>query len=232
MTNKSTQLLITCEHASNALPEEWAFLFERSGDVLETHRGFDPGALELAEVLAKELDSTLQVYPWSRLLIEPNRSLHHKSLFSEFSKKLSKSDKQRLIQEYWTPYRDRVIEDIRKQISSNQKVIHVSVHTFTPVWEGKNRDVDIGILYDPKRKEEQRFCREWKKQVELKAPDYNVRMNQPYKGSADGFTTFLRNMFLNDEYIGLELEVNQKFWFENSEWMKITELLAGSLNNE
>ncbi|MEX0661557.1 MAG: N-formylglutamate amidohydrolase [Balneolaceae bacterium] len=230
MLHKPTKFLITCEHATNALPEEWAFLFENSAAVLETHRGWDPGALQLAETIANELDATLHHYPWSRLLIEPNRSLHHQSLFSEFTKKRTKSEKEQLVQQYWTPYRNRVREVIQKMISSN-RVVHISVHTFTPVLKGVNRSVDIGLLYDPKRKDEQEFCREWKKRVKLVAPKFKMRMNQPYKGSADGFTTSLRNKFLNEEYLGIELEVNQKFWFENkAKWMKIAEMLAGSLS--
>jgi hypothetical protein len=36
-----------------------------------------------------------------------------------------------------------------------------------------------------------------------------VRRNYPYRGTADGFTTYLRRQFSARKYLGIELEVNQ-----------------------
>jgi hypothetical protein len=41
-----------------------------------------------------------------------------------------------------------------------------------------------------------------------------VRFNYPYLGKADGFTTFMRKQFPKN-YIGIEIEVNQKFAANN-----------------
>ena len=48
-------LLLTCEHAVNAVPERWRHLFRGNTEVLETHRGWDRGAADLAEAIAREL---------------------------------------------------------------------------------------------------------------------------------------------------------------------------------
>jgi hypothetical protein len=42
-----------------------------------------------------------------------------------------------------------------------------------------------------------------------------VRFNYPYLGKADGFTTFMRKQFPKN-YIGIEIEVNQKFAANNT----------------
>jgi predicted N-formylglutamate amidohydrolase len=60
MQNKT---IITCEHASNRLPEKWAHLFEGAQDVLETHRGWDPGAIQIARVDSDRLGAKLFVFP-------------------------------------------------------------------------------------------------------------------------------------------------------------------------
>src|SRR5690606_12505571 len=87
----------------------------------------------------------------TRLLVELNRSLHHPRLFSEISKPLSREEKRKVIRQHYTPYRQRAEQAIGEQIQSGDEVIHLSVHTFTPVLNGDVRKADIGLLYDPSR---------------------------------------------------------------------------------
>lgn len=222
--------IITCEHASNKLPEEWRHLFEGAGDVLETHRGWDPGAIQLAKTIAERLGVKLFVHPWSRMLVEPNRSLHHRQLFSEYTEHLSDSERNKLINSFWSPHRDHIKQEIRSAASSGKQVIHIGIHTFTPVWKQKERDLDIGLLYDPKRNEEKRFCVKWKKELEASRPEFKIRMNRPYLGKDDGLTTGLRREFSEENYLGIEIEVNQKYWFRSKgEWSQIADKLAESL---
>jgi len=232
MSKKQIHWLVSCEHASSALPERWAQFFEQAGELLDSHRGWDPGSLEMAEAIADSLGVKPHVYSWSRLLIEPNRSQHHPKLFSEISKNLTNDQKQELIDLYWSPHRNRIRNEIHKEKSSQKRVIHISVHTFTPVWDGVIRNVDVGLLYDPRRKSEQQFCRKWKSQLQDVFPDLKIRMNQPYSGSSDGLTTALRKEFTENEYTGVEIEMNQKYWYENKTgWKRILEMLADSVRN-
>ena len=201
--------VITCEHGGNNIPPAYAPYFEEADTLLQTHRGFDPGALELYHLLAKELGDFSQYSQTSRLLVELNRSLHHKSLFSSISKKLQPSVRKEIIASYYLPYRSLVEEKISNFLSEGNSVIHISVHSFTPELDGEIRKADIGLLYDPARKDEKAFCEQWKKQLKELSPAATVRMNYPYKGTADGFTTYLRKRFPKG-YTGIELEVNQK----------------------
>ncbi|MDN3594124.1 N-formylglutamate amidohydrolase [Zunongwangia endophytica] len=224
------KLILTCEHATNALPQEFSYLKNDQDPVWATHRAYDPGAFKLFQELEEIADFSF-VYNFSRLLIEPNRSLHHPNLFSEYSKSLSNNEKSELINSYYLNYRNKVEKCISEFIKIGEDVIHISVHSFTPILNGVERKADIGLLYDPARGVEKDFAKIWKLNLS-KELDLKVRFNYPYLGKADGFTTYLRNKF-STNYAGLELEVNQKFVAENefSEVMmaSITRSLKGSL---
>jgi len=224
--------IITCEHASNKVPAEWAHLFKGSKDALDSHYGWDPGAIELAVRIAEKLGAKLHAYPWSRLLIEPNRSKGHTALFSNFTKSLPIGQKIALMEKYYMPYRKKVRDEIEKATASGKQVIHISAHTFTPAWEGEVRDLDIGLLYDPRRKTEKEFCRSWKKILAGHLPELRARMNRPYRGIADGHTASLRQEFGGEDYLGIEIEVNQKHWFKSRQvWNSICENIADSLSS-
>lgn len=223
------KFLITCEHASNLVPDDYLHLFTGAEEVLQTHRGWDPGATVIAHTIQRALHAPLISYPYSRLLIEPNRSLHHPRLFSEFSRQLSKSEKQDLVQHFYIPYRKEAERILSSIISHHMKVIHLSIHTFTPALNETDREFDIGLLYDPARTEEKEFSRRWKQSLQQAKPGLHVRMNQPYKGTSDGFTTFLRTRF-GDSYLGIELEVNQQHFFNGGQhWIRICRMISDSL---
>jgi len=216
------KLVLTCEHAGNEIPQDFQALFEPYQAVLNTHKGLDLGALDVFQSL-KPLASFHSYETTSRLLIELNRSLHHKDLFSKISKELDAERKDLLIKTIYKPYRDNVEGKISKYLAEGQQVLHLSIHSFTPIWNGTSRNCDLGILYDPKRKEEKAFAKELKEKV-LKNSDFKVRFNYPYKGSSDGFTTHLRKRFPNN-YLGIELEINQKFSHENHMEKRIKDII-------
>jgi predicted N-formylglutamate amidohydrolase len=204
-------LLLTCEHGGNHIPPPYRALFRGAGEVLKSHRGWDPGAVELADRCAKELTAPLFSATVSRLLIELNRSLHHRSLFSQYTRDLDQAAKAQLIGEYYQPYRTAVEEHVAQQVKQGERVLHVSVHSFTPELDGEVRNADVGLLYDPARPWERSFCDDWRKALLAHDSGLRVRKNYPYLGSGDGFTTYLRTRFSNSQYAGIEIEVNQRF---------------------
>jgi len=225
----SHRFVITCEHASNRIPGTFRHLFSGADDVLTSHRGWDPGALNIAHTIKDALRAPLFIFPITRLLIEPNRSAHHPRLFSEFTKGLSQDEKERIITTYYHPYRESVTAYIDSIISGNQHVIHLSIHTFAPVLNGEVRDIDIGLLYDPNRPTEKKLCNRWKQILRNEMENLRIRMNRPYKGTSDGFTTTLRRRF-GDAYTGIELEVNQQYFMDGGEpWERLNKILSKSL---
>lgn len=90
------------------------------------------------------------------------------------------------------------------------RVLHVSVHSFTPILRGKKRDVDVGFLYDPARPNETELAKHWIKDLTRMEPGLVLRRNHPYRGVDDGHTTELRKQ-VGARYAGVELELNQRF---------------------
>ena len=219
--------VVTCEHAGNTVPLNYAHLFHGKEDILQSHRGWDPGAVEVASALSNELSALFFICETTRLLVEPNRSLHSDSLFSEYSQGLTDTEKDHLLQTYYYPHRTTVEELIR---NSEDPVLHISIHTFTPVWNGLERIVDVGLLFDPVRKNETKFCGDYRTKLNKSLPSINIEFNEPYKGIDDGFTTYLRRQFHDDQYLGIEIEINQKF--AGTENLKeITEALSQSVRS-
>lgn len=210
MNNK---IIITCEHASNIIPKEWQHLFNSdfAQKDLATHLGIDLGAKDAASYFTKHFKCPYFFGDYSRLLIELNRTLNNKNLFSKYSQNLNIHDKEEIIHKYYTPYRHNVENLFRQLIDSGHRVIHFSIHSFTPVLNNIERETDIGLLYDPKRKDEKRLCTLIKQDYIRSFNNYKIRLNYPYKGTSDGFTTYLRKVFSINHYIGIEIELNQKY---------------------
>lgn len=222
-------LVLTCEHGGNTIPPAYAPFFEGQQELLSTHRGYDIGAKELFESL-KGLAHTSYFADISRLLVELNRSPHHKELFSSVTKTLPEGIKQQILQDHYYPYRGTVGDKIKEFIGMGGQVLHLSIHTFTPVLEGEERKTAVGLLYDPKRSFERRFCQGWKDQLQQLDPALRVRLNYPYLGISDGFPTYLRHRFSDEQYMGIELEVNQKFPLgDKGRWKQLQQLVKESL---
>jgi predicted N-formylglutamate amidohydrolase len=145
----------------------------------------------------------------TRLLADPNRSRHHPRVFSEFTRVLPAVERDRILAQHWAPHRARVEAEVVRGLGAGRRVLHVAVHSFTPVLEGVARATDVGLLYDPARRAERRLCTRWQELLRSEAPDLRVRRNHPYRGTADGLTTALRRRF-GPRYLGIELEVSQK----------------------
>jgi predicted N-formylglutamate amidohydrolase len=229
------RVVVTCEHATNRVPAAYRRLFKSKAakTALESHRGWDPGSIEIGRNLSRAVGAPLFAASASRLLIEVNRSRHHSHLFSEFSKDLDRSARAQVIATYYDAHRLRVTNAIRSLLKKRNLVLHLSVHTFTPALDGVVRNADVGLLYDPRRSRELTFCNAWKKTLKACAPRLRVRRNYPYLGRADGFTTFLRRELDAPGYLGIELEVNQRFTVpaRRDDWRLLLTVLRDSLRS-
>ncbi len=217
-------LLITCEHGGNEVPAPYRRLF--SERALQSHRGYDAGALTLARDFARAFGAELAYSTVSRLLVELNRSIGHRQLFSP---SVPPSVRQDLLKRYYYPYRSKVESNVAETVRRGKRVIHLSCHSFTPRLNGERRRADVGLLFDPRRRGEAELCRAWQRELRQSAPQLRVRRNYPYRGYNDGFTTYLRTRFSASQYVGVELEVNQKFPKGNaSAWRSLRRQLVAS----
>ena len=199
-------LMLTCEHASNKLPA--AFKSAVPAEVLKTHRAYDIGALAVFRKLVKFAKPEFYSEgKYSRLFVDLNRTITNKSAFSDFLRNNENAKAQATA--YWNEYRAAIDKFVKA--NAKKEIIHLGIHSFTPVLNGKVRNTDIGILYDPSRPQERAYANVIKAEIKRLYPAMKVRFNYPYKGSSDGLTTTLRKK-LGPRYAGLEIEINQKFF--------------------
>jgi predicted N-formylglutamate amidohydrolase len=208
---KNTTLIITCEHAANEIPGKYRYLFSGYENILKTHRGYDLGVLSLAKHFANTFNVKLFRTRFSRLLVDVNRSLWRRTLFSEITKSLTRNEKDIILKEYYYPHRNEITQHIEKEAQNGQKLLHIALHSFTPVLNGTERKAELGFLYNPQRKNEKAISRNWKKTMQKELPQWRLRYNYPYRGKPDGLTAHFRRMYPDNKYLGIELEVNQKF---------------------
>lgn len=221
-------IVLSCEHASNHFPAKYQHII-KSEAVIQSHRGYDIGAKVLCMGLAKAFNVEFVLAGVSRMLIDFNRSVTNPGVYSAWSKHLPPADKEKLIANYYRPYRDKVEQLIRQQLKHCDHVIHLSVHSFTPKLNGKVRTADIGLLYDPQRAHERKFAAHLQANLKANEPDLRVRRNYPYKGTSDGFTTYLRKLFAAKYYSGIELEVNQLLLAKPQSIHAMVKVLASSI---
>ncbi len=223
------KLIITCEHGGNTIPRPYRALFIGHEALLASHRGYDLGALGCARKLAARLDASLYSATTSRLLADLNRTPGHPRLFSKITRGLDPAARQDILAKYHAPHWQRVRAAVKEQLDAGQWVVHIACHSFTPVLDGRVRDMDVGLLYDPRRAAERRFCDVWKEGLVARAPHLRVRRNAPYKGVSDGLATHLRSLFPK-HYLGVELELNQRDCIENrSRWRALCAAVIESL---
>ncbi len=226
---KNFRLIFSCEHGGHSIPPDYQLLFKNKLSVLKSHRGWDAGALGLARHLSSSLESPLVFSDISRLLVDLNRSLHHKNLFSEFTRDLDSKTKEQIIREYYFPYRNDLERWIRNRIKAGSPMMHFSIHSFAPNLGRKTRKADIGLLYDPSRFEERTSCIRLQSLLKQIAPRLRVRRNYPYLGTADGLTTYLRKQFDGNNYCGIEIEVNQRH-VSGKLWREIRHTIVTAVN--
>ena len=155
-------------------------------------------------------------------------SISNANCFSEFTQNLPPQEKQRIIHQYYMPYRTKIETLIQNLIDQGKQVLHISCHSFTPVFNGISRNGEICLLYDPSRHGEKEVAREWRGLLN-QHNIYKVRMNYPYRGVSDGFTTTLRKKHPEKNYLGFELEVNQTLVGDKTSLKKLMTVLSESL---
>ncbi len=207
--------------------------------MLRSHRGYDPGALQASRQFATALlvdcpGPIEKCDDWitsrtTRLLVDLNRSSDSSTIFSEFTRSLDDLARATLINKFHRPYRERVRSRIASHIAEGKRVIHLSVHTFVPRLAGVWRPVDVGLLFDPDRRFEKTLCDHWAAAIQRESPTLRVHANQPYAGVDDGLTTWLRTCFHASDYMGIELEINSRFYKRDAvvQHKIVSKMLAG-----
>ena len=135
-------LVLTCEHASYAVPAEYQGLGLRSEEI-RRHIGWDIGARAVVESLSQALDAPAVCAGYSRLLIDCNRDLRDHDLIVPESdgtrvpgnQGLSEAERQKRIAWFYQPYHEAIDRLLIGKRAVRQTLL--SLHSFTPVstWE-------------------------------------------------------------------------------------------------
>lgn len=229
-------VLLVCEHASRRLPARLGTL-GLSQEALSSHIAWDPGALAVARLMAEGLDACLIYQRFSRLAFDCNRPPGAPGAIRDVSEvfrvpgneNLSETEKAARAQALYYPFQDRIGAEIKNRHARGQATVLVTVHSFTPVYYGTPRAVEIGILHD----EDSRLA-----DGMLAAADgnahYRVERNEPY-GPADGVTHTLVLHALPAGLLNVMIEVrNDLIDTETGQRIVagfLTELLAKSLRD-
>jgi predicted N-formylglutamate amidohydrolase len=222
-------VVITCEHAGREIPPEHRRRFRGERDVLRTHRGSDIGALAVAERMAARLHAPLLFSLTTRLLVDLNRSVGSRQLYSEFTSDMDSADREAVLARYYWPFRHAVRRLIEDGVGAGRSVLHLSIHSFVDVLGERPRHLDIGLLFDPDRASEVAVCNAWRAGIQAQSGDLRVASNEPYLGVDDGHTTALRKDFPASRYAGIEVELRQGLVENPSEQRAAGELLAATL---
>jgi predicted N-formylglutamate amidohydrolase len=149
--NGSSAVVLVCEHATHFIPDAFQSLGLSPQDC-KSHVAWDPGAAAVSNRLSQLLDAVLVNGVVSRLVYDCNRPPSAPSAMPVSSEVidipgnqgLSNVDKAARVQKYYEPFRACLADVILK----TDNPIIVTIHSFTPTYNGKKRDVEIGILHD------------------------------------------------------------------------------------
>jgi predicted N-formylglutamate amidohydrolase len=146
-------ILLLCDHATNHVPADYAAL-GLDDAALADHIAWDPGALGVSRALSVALDAPLAAAVVSRLVIDMNRPEGARGSILEVSDGrripgnagLDAAEKRKRFERWQVPYHDAVSGLLDRLGGSIGAV--VAVHSFTPVYGGRPRPWDIGVLHD------------------------------------------------------------------------------------
>lgn len=197
-------LVLTCEHASEAMPDGWRWHAEDL-HLRGTHWAFDPGAADLTRELAAATGAGAVLASFTRLLVDPNRPLDSDTLIRleaegrpvALNRHVDEGERGRRLS-FWQAYHDAA----DRLFASSRAPLALSVHTFTPVYEGQRRRVEVGVLFD----REERLAEALR--ARLDAAGFDARLNEPYSGK-EGLIHSVSSHASDHGRRALELELRQ-----------------------
>lgn len=222
----ASRIVLVCEHASAAIPDVFDSL-GLSGDALTSHAAWDPGAMALATALSQHLDAPLIASRISRLVYDCNRPPSAQDAMPARSEifdipgnaDLSQAARAQRTATYYTPFR----ATLAKVIAEKSDPILVTIHSFTPVYHGKHRAVEIGVLHDTDARLADAML-----QIAPAHSPHIVQRNEPY-GPQDGVTHTLQEHGIKSGHPNVMIEVRNDLIQTDAAQRTLAEQLAGWL---
>ncbi|MCB1332483.1 MAG: N-formylglutamate amidohydrolase [Roseivivax sp.] len=218
-------LALVCEHASNRFPAAMDFL-GLPPNLRDSHIAWDPGALAVAQAMAAQLNAPLVAGCVSRLVYDCNRPPEAPDAVPERSEVfdipgntgLSAEARAARAEHVYHPFRARLASEIAQRRGALKAL--VTMHSFTPVYRGVPRAVQIGILHGT----DSRLA-----DAMLAAPPdcgYDIRRNAPYDAS-DGVLHTLDVHAIPNGLLNVMIEVRNDLIATAADQRAMGALLAG-----
>ena len=177
-------LLLLCDHASNALPEELGSL-GLDPALFQTHIAYDIGAAQVTRALAAAWDAPALLGRWSRLLIDLNRGADDPTIVMKLSdgsiipgnRDADAAEVARRIAAYHAPYHAAITRELDRMSAG---AVVISMHSFTPSWKKVPRKWEVGVLYDQDTRLSAPLM------ARLEQAGFTVGDNEPYTGALEG----------------------------------------------
>ena len=152
---ESSPVLLLCDHASNIIPQKLGTL-GLTKEILNQHIALDIGTDIIGPYLSNALKAPIVMAGFSRLVVDLNREPNQSFSIPKVSDNiqipancnLSETQKKTRITEIYTPYHQCIANCLDRIKTHTSTPLIVSIHSFTPVIDGEQRDTEIGILWD------------------------------------------------------------------------------------
>lgn len=129
-----TSFLITCCHATCAIPEAQRELFREHEDRVTSEEGWEPGALNLAQGLAMKLSTPLVHGDVSRLLFDLEQI--GDAQWSEISIQIPEALRTRFADRHNEKFHHAINVKLDEDFKRHDSIIHLDIHT-SPIADGK-----------------------------------------------------------------------------------------------
>jgi predicted N-formylglutamate amidohydrolase len=155
----ASDFVLTADHAGRRIPRRLGDLGLPESE-LGRHIAWDIGIAGVTEALAGALDAAAVLQVYSRLVIDCNREPEWPSSIPTVSEAtripgnnaLSPEEREARRREIFLPYHREIGELLDRRAAIGRRTVLVAMHSFTPVFKGETRTIDIGILYNRDRR--------------------------------------------------------------------------------
>jgi predicted N-formylglutamate amidohydrolase len=151
----ASDFLLTADHAGRIIPRRLGSLGVPERE-LQRHIAWDIGIAAVTERLSAALDATAVLQAYSRLVIDCNRDPAVPSAMPEISETtpipgnvgLSAADRAARVAAIFTPYHARIAALLDARQAAGRRTVLVAMHSFTPVFKGEARAMQVGVLFN------------------------------------------------------------------------------------
>ncbi|HYM74042.1 MAG TPA: N-formylglutamate amidohydrolase [Stellaceae bacterium] len=149
-----SDFLLTADHAGRLIPRALGTLGLDEAE-RRRHIAWDIGIAGVTEVLSAMLDATAALQAYSRLVIDCNRAPHHPTSIPPVSEAtaipgnegLSVAARDARRQAIFDPYHAAIADILDRRKAAGRRSVLIAMHSFTPVFKGIARKVEVGVLY-------------------------------------------------------------------------------------